>query len=150
METADHGAHGRERNSTDRPMRGPALLHEALTEQILGAFFTVYRQLGWGFIESVYANAMAIELESLGLRVAVESPTCVYYRGVEIGRFRADQIIEDLVLIELKAAERLIAPHEQQVINFLKATRLEVALLLNFGPRPSFKRFILTNDRKSM
>ena len=126
------------------------MLNAALTDKILGAFFTVYRRLGSGFVEGVYAKALAIELELLGLRVVVESSVCVYYRGIEIGRFRADQIIEDLVLLELKTAERLITTHEQQVINFLNASRLEVALLRNFGPRPTFKRFILTNDKKSL
>ena len=72
----------------------------------------------------------------------------VFYRGVEVGRFRADQVVGGEVLVELKAADRLVREHEQQVMNYLHATKLEVGMLLNFGPKPSFKRFILTNTHK--
>jgi GxxExxY protein len=104
--------------------------------------------LGSGFVEGVYAHALAIELRSVGLRVECEVPVSVYYRGVEVGRFRADQVVNGGVLVELKAADRLVKEHEQQVMNYLNATKLEVALLLNFGPRPTFKRFIFTNNNK--
>jgi GxxExxY protein len=144
--TADHGARGHARNNADRAPT--ALLHEAITASVLGAFFGVYRVLGSGFVEGVYARALSIELGSRGLQVESEVPVSVYYRDTEVGRFRADQVVNGVVLVELKAAERIVGAHEQQVLNYLTATRLEVGLLLNFGPRPSFKRFVLTNDRK--
>ena len=125
-------------------------MHEAITATVLAGFFGVYRELGAGFVEGVYARALAIELVNRGLRVESEVPVSVYYRGTEVGRFRADQIVNGVVLVELKAADRLVGAHEQQVLNYLNATKLEVGLLLNFGPRPSFRRFVLTNNRKKL
>ncbi|HKS06398.1 MAG TPA: GxxExxY protein [Gemmatimonadaceae bacterium] len=124
------------------------LLHRETTDGILAAFFGVYNTLGAGFVERVYGGALAIELRERGLRVDTQVPVTVLYRGVEVGKFRADIVVESTVLVELKAAERLAAAHEQQVLNYLHATNLEVGLLLNFGPKPAFKRFLLTNDHK--
>jgi GxxExxY protein len=146
--TADHGAHGLARTSTDRSSPRHQLLHGEITERILGAFFDVYKELGSGFVEKVYGGALAIELRERGLHVDAQVPVSVLYRGIDVGRFRADLVVESSVLVELKAAESLIAAHEQQVLNYLHATDLEVALLLNFGPKPAFKRFLLTNDQK--
>lgn len=146
--TANHGFRGQEPSNTDSSAPRTVLLHEETTSRILGGFFGVYRELGAGFVEGVYASALAIDLRAHGLAVETEVPVSVNFRGVEVGRFRADIIVQSTVLVELKAAERLVAAHEQQVVNYLKATRLEVALLLNFGPRPSFKRLILTNNNK--
>jgi GxxExxY protein len=123
-------------------------LHAAITEQVLGGFFFVFKELGSGFVEGVYAAALALELRARGRRVDTEVPVSVHYRGTEVGRFRADAIVENAVLLELKAADRLTASCERQLINYLAATNLEVGLLLNFGPRPDFRRFLLTNDRK--
>lgn len=149
-DTADHGAHGLRRTSTDRSSPPRRLLHQALTDLVLGSFFVVYRALGSGFVEGVYAGALALELRSRGVELETEKAVSVQYRGAEVGRFRADMVVQSVLLVELKAADRLVAAHEQQVINYLKATELEVALLLNFGPRPTFKRFVLTNNKKHL
>ena len=145
--TANRGTRGGARTGADRssPSR---LLHGAVTDRVLAAFFEVYKDLGSGFLESVYASALAIELRLRGLRIETQVPVTVHYRDIEVGRFRADVIVESVVLVELKAADRLVAVHEQQVVNYLKATCLEVALLLNFGPSPTFKRLVLSNVNK--
>ena len=149
MGTADRGFRGLARKGAGGSSDSGQLLHEATTHAILGGFFRVYNELGAGFVEGVYARALAIELEARGLHVECEVPVSVYFRGVEVGRFRADLIVDCQVLVELKAAEALVAAHEQQVINYLSATSLEVALLLNFGPKASFKRLVLTNTHKT-
>lgn len=139
---AGHGTRGADgANGT----AGRLLLHEQTTGAVLGGFFAVYTELGSGFLESVYARALAVELRLRGLIVEREAPVRVFYKGIEVGFFRADSLVERAVLVEVKAVERLISAHEQQVRNYLKATTLEVALLLNFGPRPTFKRFILSD-----
>ena len=124
------------------------LLHGALTERILGVFYQVHFELGFGFAESVYSNAMACALMEAGLSVEREVPIAVFFRGIQVGSFRADQIVESAVLLELKATRVLEQSYESQVINYLRATRLELALVLHFGDRPRFKRLIFTNDRK--
>ena len=148
--TADRGIRGLARSNTDTAASGAGagLLHRAITDRVLGGFFRVYRELGAGFLEAVYARSLAIELIEIGLELGSEVPVSVCYRGREVGFFRADLVVAGRVLVELKAAERLVAAHEQQVINYLNATQLEVALLLNFGPRPTFRRFVLTNNNK--
>jgi len=123
------------------------LIHGETSDKVLAAFYAVYRELGAGFLESVYSKAFSTELRLLGTRFEANIPVDVFYKGVEVG-FRADHIVEDRVLVELKAADALAKEHEQQVLNYLSATKLEVGLLLNFGPRPAFKRFVLTNERK--
>lgn len=148
MEKTEHGPHGRTRTGTDGSAPARRLLHERLTRDVLGGFFRVYRALGSGFLESVYTRALEVELGASGLRVAREVPVTVRYRGVEVGFYRADLLVDDMVLVEVKAAAALATPHEQQTLNYLSATRLEVGLLLNFGPRPAFRRLLLTNDRK--
>ena len=124
------------------------LLHGELTDRIIGEFFQVHHELGFGFVESVYSRAMAIALSQAGLRVEREVPISVYFRGVEVGFFRADAVVESLILLEFKVGEVLDPHSEPKVLNYLRATRLEVALVLHFGPKPAFKRLILTNDRK--
>ena len=99
-------------------------------------------------METVYSRAFSTELQILGARYETNIPINVFYKGVEVGFFRADHIVEQRVLVELKAADALVKEHEQQILNYLKATNMEVGLLLNFGPRPTFKRFVLTNERK--
>lgn len=131
--------------STDNAM---ALKHEQLTGRIINAFYKVYNELGFGFLEKVYENALALELESTGLRVGRQRPIKVHYLGRQVGDYYADLMIEGLVIIELKCAEALCEAHEAQLLNYLKATDIEVGLLLNFGPKPAFRRKIFTNDKK--
>lgn len=125
-----------------------ALKHENLTGQIIKAFYNVYNELGYGFLEKVYENALALELESMGLRVGRQRPIKVYYLGRQVGDYYADLMIGGLVIIELKCADSLCEPNEAQLLNYLKATDCEVGLLLNFGPKPAFRRKIFTNDKK--
>ena len=121
---------------------------DQLTSRVIRAFFDVYRELGHGFLEAVYLRAMVVALRNAGLEVAMEVPLPVSYRGVVVGEYRADLVVSDSLIVELKAADRLAPTHRAQVINYLKATPIERALLMNFGPRPSFERIILTRDRK--
>ena len=118
------------------------LIHADLTRVILGAFYDVYNQLGPGFLESVYEVALEIDLCGAGVSVRRQESTPVYFRDRCIGHFVADLIVEERVLIELKSVRSLIPAHEAQVINLLKASKLEVGLLLNFGPKPEFKRLV--------
>lgn len=122
--------------------------HSELTETVIGVFYDVYNELGFGFLESVYRKAMALALRDKGLKAAEEVAVSVFFRGMSVGDFRADLVINDVVLLELKTAEHIIAAHESQIINYLRATTLEVGLVLNFGPRPQVRRILLDNDRK--
>lgn len=123
-------------------------LHKELTDQILKVFYKVYNELGYGFLEKVYQNAMYLELKSQGFEVDAQKPIKVYYNSEIVGDFFADLIINDLVILELKACEMLVKVHSAQTLNYLKATNIEIALLLNFGEKPEIKRFIFTNNRK--
>lgn len=124
------------------------MLHEHITGKIIKAFYDVHNTLGFGFLEKVYENALYLELKSLGLKVERQKPIRVIYKGNQVGDYFADLIVEDLVILELKAAEGLVEEHELQLINYLKATNMEVGLLLNFGKSAIFRRKIFTNDRK--
>jgi len=123
-------------------------LHSDITEQILKAYFKVYNKLGYGFLEKVYENAMMIELKRLDLLCEKQKSLNVSYDGLIIGEYYADIIVNECVIIELKAAENLCAEHECQLVNYLKALEIEVGILLNFGKRPEFKRRVLTADTK--
>jgi GxxExxY protein len=118
--------------------------HKDLTYGILGAFFKVYNTLGYGFLESVYSRAMAHELAKRGLHVDRERLFEVAYDGVSVGHYRADQLVNGLVLVEVKAAAQLGDADRRQVLNYLRATGLEVALLLHFGPKAFHQRFVHT------
>jgi GxxExxY protein len=120
------------------------LLHRELTERVLNSYFAVYDDRGYGFAEGVYARSLVVELQSRGISVAREVETKVFYKGVEVGSYRADLIVEGKVLLEVKATEALVKSDDRQVLNYLKATRLEVGLLLNFGPKPAFRRLVLS------
>jgi len=120
----------------------PGLLHEALTGATLGAFFEVYNTLGTGFLESVYEAAMTHSLGHAGIRVERQSPVTVYFRGAPMGMFRPDLIIADRLIVEIKVADRIHTRHIAQLLNALRATRIEVGLLLNFGPQATFRRMI--------
>lgn len=124
------------------------MLHEELSNKVIGAFYTVYNKLGYGFLEKVYEKAFCIELDKSGLLVKAQEPIEVYYEGLRVGSYFADIMVENKIIIELKATESLIEEHEFQLINYLKATKIEVGLLFNFGKEPKFKRKIFTNDRK--
>ena len=124
------------------------LLHNKITDSILKAYFDVYNQLGYGFLEKVYQNAMYFELKSLGYKVEAQKPIKVYFKNQLVGEYYADLLVDDKVIVELKACELLMNAHIAQLMNYLKATEIEVGLVLNFGEEPEFKRIIYTNDRK--
>jgi GxxExxY protein len=124
--------------------------HEEITEKIIQAFYKVYNTLGYGFLEKVYLNAMFIELKQMGLKVDKEKRILVYYFGNIVGDYNADLIVEDIIAVELKAIEMLVNENELQLINYLKATNIEVGLLLNFGKKPQIKRKLFDNDKKPM
>ena len=124
-------------------------LHSDITELIIKAFYKVYNKLGYGFLEKVYEKAMLIELKKLGLFVSNQTPIDVYYDEQNIGKYFADIIVNEKVIIELKAAENIAEEHECQLVNYLKATEIEVGILLNFGKEPQFKRRVLTSDYKN-
>jgi GxxExxY protein len=107
--------------------------HSELTEKIIKAFHKVYATLGYGFNEKVYENALVIELKKVGLVVEPQKRIQVHYEGEVVGEYLADIVINDCVIVELKAARTLAEEHEAQLLNYLKATRLEVGLLFNFG-----------------
>jgi len=122
--------------------------HSELTGKILGAFFQVHKELGYGFSEKVYENSLVILLNEIGLKVETQVDLYVYFHGQKVGEYTADLIVNDVVLLELKAAERIIEVHAAQLLNYLKATNIEVELVLNFGPTAEFRRKVYDNDRK--
>jgi len=124
--------------------------HKDITDIILGSFYEVYNELGDGFLESVYENALYIVLTGYGLSVQKQKDISVFFRNNLIGTFKADLIVNEKVIIELKAVRNLAAAHEAQLINYLKAINIEVGLLLNFGRKPEFKRFVYDNKRKNI
>jgi GxxExxY protein len=126
------------------------MLHEIITKKIIEAYYKVYNTLGYGFLEKVYENALKIELMRMDLKIEQQKNIKVLYDKFEVGDYYADLIINDLVIVELKAAENLCEEHEAQLINYLKATNLEVGLLVNFGKKAEFKRKVFSNDRKSV
>lgn len=126
------------------------LLHRNLSDTILKIYFEVYNELGYGFLEKVYQNAMYFELKSQGYKVEAQKQIKVYYKSQLVGDYFADLLIEDSIILELKACECLMDDHKAQLLNYLKATELEIGLLLNFGTTPEFKRSIYTNDRKKL
>ncbi len=124
------------------------LLHSDLTWKIIKAFYTVYNSLGYGLLEKVYENAMIIELRKLGLIVEQQQSITVYYDKIPVGYYNSDLQVENCIIVENKASETLCEENEYQLINYLKASKMEVGLLLNFGKRPQFKRKILKNENK--
>ncbi len=127
------------------------LKHADITDKILSAFFkVVYPELGYGFLEKVYENAMMIALNTAGVCVRNQVPIPVHFQGKLVGEYAADLLVEECVIVELKAVSRLLAEHEAQLLNYLRATPYEVGLLLNFGPKPEFIRRAFNNDRKTI
>lgn len=124
------------------------LMHSEITEQIIKAYYHVYNHLGYGFLEKV-ENALAIELRKRGLTVRQRKPIKIYYEGQEVGKYFADLLVNGCVIVEVKAAETLVAKHHAQLLNYLKATEIDVGLLVNFGPKPEFKRKVFETARAS-
>lgn len=152
-------SHGFARISTDNPWGNgidlrlmsiaPAnLMHGELTERIIGVFYDVYNELGYGFLESTYSGAMLIALHDAGLSASCEVSVPVWFRGRKIGQYFADLLVNDCVLVELKTARNIESAHEAQLLHYLRATEIEVGLLLNFGVRPQFRRLLFDNPRK--
>ena len=123
-------------------------LHSALTEKIIQAFYEVYNTLGYGFLEKVYENALMIELEERDLYAEQQNGVKVYYRRRDIGKYFADITVENKVIVELKSVAAITEEHEAQLVNYLRATDIEVGLLLNFGPKPKVVRRVLTQEYK--
>ncbi len=124
-------------------------LHSELSEKILKAFYNVYNTLGFSFLEKVYENSMMVELKKLGLKCSQQQHIDVFYNEIKVGDYFADIVVEDKIIIELKAAEALAPEHEAQLVNYLRATDVEVGLLLNFGKKPEHKRRVLTAEYKN-
>src|SRR5438874_10949714 len=122
--------------------------HSELTKRIIGVFYEVYNELGHGFIESVYENSLSIALREKGCEVHQQIAIPVWFRSKQVGDFDADVLVDKLVLLELKVARSIEQAHIAQLLNYLKATQIEVGLLLNFGPKPEFKRVVFGNERK--
>ena len=123
-------------------------LHSELSSKILKAFYNVYNTLGFGFLEKVFENAMMIELRKFDLQCRQQQHIDVYYDKEKVGDYYADIIVEDKIIIELKSAETLSPDHEAQLVNYLRATDVEVGLLLNFGKKRQHKRRVLTEEYK--
>lgn len=126
------------------------LKYAELTEKIIGIFYDVYNELGYGFLESVYEESLVIALREAGYEVERQLAIPVWFRGHEVGRFRGDVVVEGSVLLELKSTRILESAHEAQLLHYLKSTEIEVGLLLNFGSRPQFRRLLFDNQRKKI
>jgi GxxExxY protein len=126
------------------------MLHQELTEKIIGAFYSVNNSQGFGYLEKVYENSMAIELKLLGLKVERQKNLQVFYRGETVGDYFADLVVNDNVIVELKAGEAICKEHELQLINYLRATNIGIGLLMNFGKKAELKRKIFTNNKKNL
>ena len=125
-------------------------LHKDITSKIIQAFYKVYNTLGYGFLEKVYENAMRIEIGKSGLSVEQQKNIKVFYDFEQVGDYYADLLVENLVIVELKAAETICDEHETQLLNYLKATDIEVGLLINFGKKAEIKRKIFLNKNKKL
>ena len=122
--------------------------YKDLTEQIIKVFYKVYNTLGYGFLEKIYENAMMIEFRKAGIYAEAQLPIKVLYDEEVVGEHAADIVVDNKVILELKAAKKLAEDHHAQLLNYLKATDIEVGLLLNFGPKPEISRKVFDNFRK--
>ena len=136
--------------STDAGDSGAGTLRSKRTSEVIGAFFDVYNALGRGFLESVYRNALSVALDERGVPNLREAPLDVFFHGARVGVFKADLLVADCLVVEIKAAQTIDRAHEAQLLNYLRACAVEVGLLLNFGPEAKFRRLIYTNDRKKL
>lgn len=125
------------------------LKHQDVTDGIIGAFYQVNNTLGYGFLEKVYENALCYELRQRGYMVAAQTPVTVWYQGVSVGAYFADIIVNQYVIVELKCGTTLNPAHEAQLLNYLKATDIEVGLLLLFGPAPQIKRKVFSHPNRN-
>lgn len=123
-------------------------LYKEETDGIIAAFYDVYNTLGYGFLERVYQNALYQELKRRGFQCEAQRKIEVYYKGCRVGEYYADLLVNECIILELKAVESVCHEHELQLINYLKATSIEVGILLNFGERPQIRRKVYTNERK--
>ncbi|MEW6130827.1 MAG: GxxExxY protein [Acidobacteriota bacterium] len=126
------------------------LQHRDLTDKILKAFYKVYNALGYGFLETVYEKSLLLELRNSGLRAERQQPIKVYYAGNLVGDYYADLIVEGVIIIEVKIADAICEAHIAQLRNYLRATEIEIGLLLNFGPEPKFVRKYFSNENKNL
>ena len=126
------------------------LKYSELTEKIIGIFYDVYNELGYGFLESTYSSAMVVAMEEAGMRVDQEIPVPVWFHGKKVGQYFADLIVDRKIILELKAAKNLDSAHEAQLLHYLRATEFEVGVLFNFGSRPQFRRLLFDNERKKI
>ena len=124
------------------------MLQESTSQQRIGSFFSVYNDLGFGFLEEPYKHAIVVELAARGLSAEREVPFDIIYRGVTVGTYRCDLVVNNSIIVEVKASRSLTDADERQLLNYLKASKVEVGFLLLFGPKPLFRRLIYTNDRK--
>ena len=122
--------------------------HRELTHKIIGIYYDVYNELGHGFLESVYQKSLGLALQTVGIDVCWPVAIPVWFRGHQVGYFEGDMLVEKSVLLELKAVRALDGSHQAQLLNYLRATDIEVGLLLNFGFKPEFKRLLFDNSRK--
>lgn len=125
------------------------LIHKELSDKVIKAFYKVYNELGYGFLEKVYQNALYLELTSMGIQAKRNYQIEVFYLRHKVGVYYADILVENKIILELKASENIVDAHECQLVNYLKATDLEIGLLLNFGRKPQLSRKIFSNVRKS-
>ena len=122
-------------------------MHAEVTQEIIRAFFDVHGILGYGFTESVYQRAIPILLARRGVNSEREFPVAVTFLGERVGDYRADLVVEGKVIVEMKVADKIVPVHEMQLLNYLKATGIQVGLILNFGPKPSFRRLVFTTTK---
>lgn len=129
-------------------MENTEFKHIDLSEKIIRAYYNVFNKLGYGFLEKIYENALLIELQKMGIAAFSQYDIKVYYDDIEVGSYKADIVVENKIILELKASESLKEEHEAQLLNYLRATKYEVGILLNFGKKPEIKRKLFTNSRK--
>ena len=125
------------------------MLEQELSEKVLSAFFVVYRALGYGFLEAGYANALVVELQRRGLSVKREAPIEVVFLGVPVRKYRIDLLVNDRMMIEVKSTKAMSEADERQLLNYLKASTVEIGYLVHFGPEPRFRRLIRPMTGKS-
>ena len=124
--------------------------HKELTHKIVGVFQEVYNELGHGFLESVYQRSLAIALQGAGLEARAQVRIPVWFRGQRVGQFEGDLLVNSSILLELKVAQCLNFSHQAQLLNYLRATNIEIGLLLNFGVKPEFRMLVFENSRKTI
>ncbi|HZR64936.1 MAG TPA: GxxExxY protein [Terriglobales bacterium] len=125
------------------------LKHRDLTEKLIGIFFGIYNELGYGFLESVYEQAFAVSLAEHGIFFQKQFALPVFFHGHQIGDFRADLFVDGKVIVELKAGRAMEPSWEKQLLNYLRATEIEVGMLFNFSSKPEFKRYVFENSKKN-